>query len=318
MALQLPAGVAAEIDAIRTDHASGAVTLTKRAARAFGRLASLAEASSAGRMRSLAAVAARSLVAAQPTMASLVNLANTVLWATEQAAETGAVRERLRAAADEFLARMDAAGRQLPHYGIPLLGNAACVLTHSYSQTVLDTLLAAHRAGTRLRVICTESRPVCEGVLLARRLSEAGIEVTLATDAAMFSLMAEAEICFTGADAVSGRGVVNKTGTSLLALAAGRRGREIYTLCGSEKFLPAGYEAPEEPEKPATEILNPPLPNIRVVNRYFELTPLDLLSGVVCEEGVLKPAEVQRPGRHPLHPALLSRPGNGASLPPSS
>jgi translation initiation factor 2B subunit (eIF-2B alpha/beta/delta family) len=75
-----------------------------------------------------------------------------------------------------------------------------------------------------------------------------------------------------------------------LALAASRFQVPMYALCGSEKFLPPDYELEPEAPKDPREILAQPVPNVTVVNYYFDLTPLDYLAGIITEDGIISPA----------------------------
>ncbi|MGB9612398.1 MAG: hypothetical protein ACPL7M_15600 [Bryobacteraceae bacterium] len=147
--------------------------------------------------------------------------------------------------------------------------------------------------GKRFSVCVTESRPVCEGVALARELAAAGIPVRLFADAAAGAIASEARMVLLGADAVSQDGVINKIGTWLLALAARERAVAVYGLLTSDKFVPADYEMPAEPLRDPAEIVAAP-PGVQVINFYFEATPLDLFQGLVTEEGVLEPDEVRK------------------------
>jgi len=229
-------------------------------------------------------------------MAPLVNLADALLGRSDEVEQ----------AARDFLARLDAARKNVTRYGAALIAHGASVLTHSASQAVLDALLAARAEGKRFLVYVTESRPQCEGVSLARRLGEAGIPVRLIIDAAVFARTADCTLTLTGADAIFAAGVVNKTGTALVALAARARGKPFYVLCGSEKFLPGGYPLPPEPPKAAEEILVEAPPNVAVENYYFETTPLELVTGVVSEDGILAPEQLlSRLAARQVHPALL-------------
>ena len=97
----------------------------------------------------------------------------------------------------------------------------------------------AGRRGAALRVHCTESRPLCEGTVLAQDLARAGIATTLSTDSLAFSLLRQARdpVLAAGADAITAEGVINKAGTLGLATAARSWGIPFYVLAGSEKFL---------------------------------------------------------------------------------
>ena len=137
---------------------------------------------------------------------------------------------------------------------------------------------------------------MCEGSALALELAKQGIPTTLSTDSLVFSLLRQAErpVVVVGADAVTARGVVNKAGT--LGLATAARGWEIplYVLAGSEKFLPSFPVDAHEQPRPAHEVLAQAPAGLEVINRYFDLTPLDCVTGIVTERGVLTSSEAAR------------------------
>lgn len=263
----MPPAVQQRIDAIRSNRTSGAAEVAAQAAAVLSLAAELAPDSIPD--------AARLLVAAQPAMAPLVNLTRAVLAAPDPGA-----------AAREFVLRMRASLPRIAGHAARLIPGGCAVLTHSYSSAVFEAFRAAREMGRHFRVICTESRPLCEGAALAASLGREGIEATLILDAAIASFLPRAALVLVGADAVSARGLVNKTGTALLALAASRFQVPMYALCGSEKLLPPDYELPPEPPKDPREILAQPAPNVTVVNYYFDLTPLDHLAGIVTEDGI--------------------------------
>ena len=311
MPAEIPERIRSRIEEIHADNTSGAVSLAIRSSEILALLSrSFSErperaAASAFHIRLVAVC--RALVASQPAMASILNLANLALSESDRAAAPALGPRAVEAACRNYVQALRTSAGQICRHTTRLLTPDVRVITHSYSQTVLEALIAAHGTGKRLRVICTESRPIGEGTALANRLGEAGIQVTLATDAAIYSLMGKADIAITGADSVSARGLVNKTGTSLLALAARECKRDFYALCGSEKFLPAEYEPPPEQPRPAAEIA-PPAPNVSVENFYFDRTPLELVTGVVTEHGILTRGELNRRLLQlRLHPALTRR-----------
>ena len=119
---------------------------------------------------------------------------------------------------------------------------------------------------------------------------------TLTADSLAFSLLRQARdpVLAVGADAVTAEGVINKAGTLGLATAARSWSIPFYVLAGSEKFLPAASAGALQQERPAAEILASPPAGLRVVNRYFDLTPLDCTTGIVTERGVLTAREATR------------------------
>jgi translation initiation factor 2B subunit (eIF-2B alpha/beta/delta family) len=66
-------------------------------------------------------------------------------------------------------------------------------------------------------------------------------------------------------------------------------------LAGREKFLPAPLSRALRIEKKnPKEITQETIPNVVVENRYFDFTPLDLITGVVTQAGVIAGDEVRR------------------------
>ncbi len=288
---KLPVELERELVAIRADNTSGAVDLVCRAAEVVR---------AASHVPSYTRAVCLAAVRAQPTMAPMVNLADMVLKGLDGGESAAKI-------CGGFVKSLAAAGERIAKRAAGLVEEDMTVLTHSYSRTVLDGLTAAARTRKSLNVICTESRPAGEGISLARRLHETGIEVTVVTDASVYRVMNRADLVMCGADSVMADGFVNKTGTALLALAARERGRPLYVLCGTQKFLPRGWTATPERSRPADEIVSADMAGILVDNRYFETTPLDLVRGVVTEAAILAPAEIRALLPERAHPELLSR-----------
>ncbi|WIA12133.1 hypothetical protein OEZ85_012206 [Tetradesmus obliquus] len=118
--------------------------------------------------------------------------------------------------------------------------------------------------GPGLSVIVCESRPLCEGVSMARRLAAAGLNVTLITDAQAGVFVEQADVVLLGADAVTPDGVVNKVGSRLLALAAKAAGVPVVAVTECLKVSPGPVSAVALPnaslqegeeEKEASEVL---------------------------------------------------------------
>ncbi len=269
--MPLPADLLARIETIRSDRLSGARELAARAAEVL----MLADPGSV-------AVAAEALIAAQPMMAPVVNVARLATSAAD-----------VRAACCAFLERMSLAAERVAERGAALIADGATVMTHSSSATVLAALLEAQRQGRWFSVIATESRPQCEGVALAERLGSVGVQVTVIVDAAAYRFLPRAQLVLIGADSASSRGLVNKVGTSMIALAAWRLGVQVYALCGSEKLLPASYPLPEEPPKNPREVLEREMAGVAAENYYFDVTPLEYLTGIVTEDGVQSAADLR-------------------------
>jgi translation initiation factor eIF-2B subunit delta len=266
---------ALRVDEIRKDRASGAARLTVRAA---ALLIDYGE-SPREQIREIA----DALIGAQPAMGPIYNLAQRVLASAD-----------VKAACIEFLESMEQGGMRVAQSAASLIEDGATLMTHSFSSTVLAACREASQNGKRFSVICPESRPICEGVALAASLGMDGTDASVITDASVFRLLPDVDLVWVGADSISPRGVSNKTGTALMALAAREMAVPFYVLCSSDKFLPASYTPPPEERKSPAEILERDLPQVVAINYYFDLTPLSYVTGIVTESGILTPSELQR------------------------
>jgi translation initiation factor 2B subunit (eIF-2B alpha/beta/delta family) len=166
-------------------------------------------------------------------------------------------------------------------------------MTISASSVVERCLVDAYRAGASLNVTCLESRPGNEGTALATRLAQAGLDARLAVDAAGAWLVRECDLALLGADTLAPVGLVHKVGTLCLALGAHAAGVPVVVVAGSEKALPGLVRGWELDGGPASEVLGETAPSkLLAWNGYFDLTPLDLLQGIVDEHGIRTPSEV--------------------------
>jgi translation initiation factor eIF-2B subunit delta len=292
--------------ALASDNRSGAAELLSRAADVFTRLradqSKVANLTDAQRAVHDTAVA---LIGAQPDIAPLVRLSDTAFTAASHATSAQAALRVAEQAARDFIARAARAAHQTATHAARLLDEGAVVLTHSRSSTALAAFRQARRNGRGFRVIATESRPMREGRALAEALAAEAVNVTLIADAAAALMMAQADCVIVGADRVTPEHVVNKIGTRMIVLAARECGVKVFALGDTSKFI-AGWPA-SEANHPADEIWRDAPSRVEIVNRYFEPTPLDDFTAIICEDGWLAPREAsRRAGEYAIHPALLT------------
>ncbi len=268
---------------IRSDSRSGAAQLAQRGAQL------LLDVLKQGRVEEVRGWG-KALVDAQPAMAPMVNLVNHLFQTVESLKDSHAIREKGRVAVQGFLDGLITGAEKIRGHALSLLKGKRVVMTLSYSSTVLGVLSHA----TWIEVICPEGRPLCEGLNTVRELGEKGIKVRFVVDFAALSLVGECDLVMVGADSITPAGVVNKIGTYGLALAARDKGIPFYVLAGTEKFLPPPFSQNLRIErKDQKEITQETLPNSVVENFYFDFTPLDLITGVVMQQGVISGSEVR-------------------------
>ncbi len=162
--------------------------------------------------------------------------------------------------------------------------------SHHQAATVIAALCYAHERGRIRRVLLSESRPAYDGRPQALALLESGLAVEYSIDMALFERLPEADVVVVGADAVFPDHLINKLGTHALAQLAQLQGIPCFSLCAANKFLPAAATALWRiVDHPGAEVW-PTAPNgLCISNRYFDATPLALLSGIVSDQGIYTP-----------------------------
>ncbi|MCP3870057.1 MAG: hypothetical protein GY703_18570 [Gammaproteobacteria bacterium] len=227
------------------------------------------------------------LMAARPSMAPIINLLSR--WRADLKSSTGLplpiLRETTAASAEQLIAEARGAAGAAAALTAEHIGDGKRILTHSLSSTVLEVFQRLKDRG--VSALVTESRPLNEGYILARRLAEWGIPVELITDAQIALAAAQADMALVGADTRLHDGdLVNKAGTCLLALAARDNEIPFYVCCESFKCRREPRGTLELEEMEAAELGAPDLPGIRVRNVYFDITPARLISGWIDETGL--------------------------------
>jgi methylthioribose-1-phosphate isomerase len=176
--------------------------------------------------------------------------------------------------------------------------NAGGLATADYG-TALGVMYAAKEAGRTFKVYALETRPLLQGArLTAWELMKNRIDVTLICDNMAATVMKNkgVDIIFTGADRIAVNGdAANKIGTYMLAVLARHHRVPFYIVAPRTTFdlkVRSGRDIPIE-ERPGGEVtsfgLRPTAPDgVKVFNPAFDVTPAELISGIVTEYGILR------------------------------
>lgn len=198
--------------------------------------------------------------------------------------------------------------RRIGEHGARLVPDGRGVLTHCNAGalatagwgTALSVLYVAHEQGKRFRVYADETRPLLQGArLTAFELSAAGLDVSVLCDGAAASLMKSGAIgmVVVGADRIAANGdTANKIGTYGVALAAARSRIPFYVAAPRSTFdlsVKDGDAIPIE-QRSEAEVRSGfgrdvVAQGVRCVNPAFDVTPADLITGIVTEAGLLEP-----------------------------
>jgi translation initiation factor eIF-2B subunit delta len=283
------------VDRICTDNTSGATELARQAAIGVLEWIDQTASLSLPTWKAELSAFASALYMAQPAMAPLFNLVNHILLVLESTAGQDEVQPHVRRVVQAFLTQLTQANERLALATLGLLPRDARILTFSYSSSILTVLLAAHSRQHLSAVFCTESRPMLEGHRLAQELARAGISVEFGVDAAVTTFTQRAHMALVGADSITAQGVINKLGTTGLALACQHVGIPCYVVGDRHKWIPAAAATPDIRQlKPEAEVWRDPPDGVTIRNTYFESTPMELFSGVIGEDGLRVPADLTR------------------------
>ena len=198
--------------------------------------------------------------------------------------------------------------RLIAQFGGELLQDNSTVLTHCNAGalatggvwgTALGVIRGAVNQGKKVSVIADETRPYLQGArLTAWELVQDNIPVTLITDNMSGHLMKQGKVqaVVVGADRIAANGdAANKVGTYMVAVLAKRHEIPFYVaapLSTIDLNCPTGEQIPIE-ERNSREIthvrdirLAPE--GIEVSNPAFDVTPNDLIAGIITEKGVAR------------------------------
>lgn len=202
--------------------------------------------------------------------------------------------------------------KTMGRHGAELIKNGQTVLTHCNAGslatagygTALGVIRSAWDQGKKINVIADETRPVLQGSrLTAWELMQDQIPVTLITDNMAGSLMRQGRIhlCIVGADRIAANGdVANKIGTYSVAVLAKAHNIPFYVAAPYSTIdlnTKSGDDIPIE-QRNHLEVTtihgsHPVAPkDVAVYNPAFDVTPAELITGIITERGVFKPNEL--------------------------
>ena len=201
----------------------------------------------------------------------------------------------VRRVSSKFLQDLETSKERIAEIGSKRIKSSSRILTHCHSSTVTYMFERAKKEGKQFEVICTETRPLFQGRITARELLELGIKTTMIIDSAVRFFMNKVDLVMVGADAITSEGnVVNKIGTSLVALAANEARTPFYVVSELLKFDPStvygDYEKIEE--RNPNEIWSDVPLKIEIRNPAFDITRRNFIHGIICEEGIISPHSV--------------------------
>jgi methylthioribose-1-phosphate isomerase len=263
----------------------------------------------------------QTLASARPTAVDPVNAMNTIRERM-RAGNTVAVCQEIALSEAHAFADEDVEHcRQIGEHGAALIKSGARVLTHCNAGwlafvdigSATAPMYAAQDRGTPFHVYVSETRPRSQGATLtAWELAQQGVSHQIIADNAAGLLMdrGQVDLVIVGSDRTLGRtgGVANKIGTYTRAVLARRHKIPFYVaipLSTIDWNLKSGREIPIE-ERDAAEVLGAwgitktgvrqyvqvGNPGSDVFNPGFDVTPAELITGIITPAGIFKPKDL--------------------------
>ena len=183
-------------------------------------------------------------------------------------------------------------------YMAELFPSHGTVMTQCFAETIVGQMLKEARLqGKDIRLFCPETRPFFQGSrLTATVCHDMGFDVTVITDNMPAAVMKNegVDIFTSAADVICGDGhVVNKVGTYQIAIAAKYHGIPYYVSGAPDQGHPTIDTVKVEMRDPSgvLEAMGTPTANPNVKGYYpaFDITPPELVTGVVTDQGVFAP-----------------------------
>jgi ribose 1,5-bisphosphate isomerase len=245
-------------------------------------------------------LAAKILLQTRPTAISLPNGIRYVLWRLLQAKNTIEEVEDLKTCvinvADQFIKKSKVAIQKIGEIGARRVNDGDVILTHCHSSAVIAVIKTAWNQGKKICVNCTETRPLFQGRITAQTLGQVGIPVTMIVDSAVRHFMNKIDKVIVGADAIAANGaVVNKIGTSMIALVAHEARTPFFVAAETYKFSPETVvgESIVLEERDFSEIISSKLlktmKNVSIRNPSFDVTPANYVNLIITEKGIIPP-----------------------------
>lgn len=198
--------------------------------------------------------------------------------------------------------------KKIGEYGAQVVPKSATILTHCNAGalatvgygTALGVVRSAYANDNTVQVFADETRPRQQGARITTlELTMDGIPVTLITDGMCSYFMKKGmiDMVVVGADRIASNGdTANKIGTYTVAIAAKYHNVPFYIaapLSTIDTNIKTGDEIPieERSHEEVTHINGKSIcaEGVNIINPGFDVTPHELITGIITEVGILKP-----------------------------
>jgi translation initiation factor eIF-2B subunit delta len=219
----------------------------------------------------------RKLFETRPNMAPVQNLVAQIAYevGTLEEHDLASVRKFAESRIDKMHKESEVAVKKCAEWGTTIIGDADCLASCSYSSTVCETFRVSKQAAKTFKVFVAESRSddgrFHYGEIMGEFLRSIDVRAEVFPDNEIHNYVSDAECVLVGADSVlCDVSVINGKPTAEVAVAAKECGIPFYSVCETSKVNVLSYLGKKVELKEG-----------------FDLTPANLITGLVTERGLL-------------------------------
>ncbi|AGI47213.1 ribose 1,5-bisphosphate isomerase [Thermoplasmatales archaeon BRNA1] len=289
--------IASTASDIREMKVRGAGRIARAGASALAQFAESYQGSDLERFRADIGKAERTILDSRPTAVSLWNGVNATVKGVDRATDFESARQSVIDNGRLFVEKSEKAVGVIAKIGAKRIKDGDVIMTHCNSSAAIGVIAEAVRQGKDIKVYATESRPWRQGILTVNDLAKAGVDTTMIIDSAVRTVMKRVDRVFVGADTITSSGsLINKIGTSQVALCANEAGAEFNVCSETYKFSPKTLfgDSVTIEERNVSEVVKPgEIPeSVKVFNPVFDRTPAKYIDNIITEIGIMSPGSV--------------------------
>lgn len=241
--------------------------------------------------------ASKVLLDSRPTAISLWNGVQASMKGVKDIDNIESAKALMVSNSEQFIKESEEAVKTIAKIGAKRIEDGDTIMTHCNSSVAIGAIAEAFRQGKDIKVFATESRPWRQGILTVKDLAKEGIDTTLIIDSAVRLVMKKVDKVLVGADTITSHGaLVNKIGTSQIAMAAKEARVQFYTCSETYKFSPLTLDGDlvKIEERETSEVVRPgEIPDsVKIYNPVFDITPAQYIDGIITEIGLISPGSV--------------------------
>lgn len=266
-----------KISEIKLDRTSGASQIARKALGVLRLFAQTSKHKNCRRFKEDFIELGRKLFETRPNMAPVQNLVAQIAYEVDTIDEQSqvSVRKFVASRINKMYKESEVAVKKCAEWGATIIGDADCLASCSDSSTVCETFRVAKQAGKTFKVFVSESRSddgrFHYGEIMAEFLRSIDVRAEVFPDNEIRNYVSDAECVLVGADSVlCDLSVINGKPTAQVAAVAKECGIPFYSVCETSKANTLSY-----------------LGKKVELNEGFDITPANLITGLVTERGLL-------------------------------